>query len=69
MYARMTFVLGHELVHMAEDDYWHFKTFMALDVSHNKSFQIYQNVLYRIKKHLALNYNPLEDFEQLGGVA
>jgi hypothetical protein len=27
----MAFVLGHELVHMAEDDYWHFKTFMALD--------------------------------------
>jgi Zn-dependent protease with chaperone function len=27
----MTFVLGHELGHMAEDDYWQFKTFMALD--------------------------------------
>jgi hypothetical protein len=40
-----------------------------LMVSQNKSFQIYQNVLYRIKKHLALNYNPPEDFEQLGGVA
>ena len=29
--SRMAFVLGHELGHMAEDDYWHFKTFMALD--------------------------------------
>ncbi len=29
--ARMAFVLGHELGHMAEDDYWHFKTFMTLD--------------------------------------
>jgi Zn-dependent protease with chaperone function len=27
----MAFVLGHELGHMAEDDYWHFKTFMTLD--------------------------------------
>ena len=29
--ARMAFVLGHELGYMAEDDYWHFKTFMTLD--------------------------------------
>ena len=29
--ARMAFVLGRELGYMAEDDYWHFKTFMALD--------------------------------------
>ena len=29
--VRMTFVLGHEPGYMAEDDYLHFKTFMALE--------------------------------------
>jgi len=28
--ARMAFVLGHELGHMADDDFWHFETLMAL---------------------------------------
>ena len=29
--ARMTFVLGHELGYMAENDYWDFKPFMTFD--------------------------------------
>lgn len=29
--VKMIFVLGHELGYMAEDDYWNFKTFMALE--------------------------------------
>jgi len=28
--ARMAFVIGHELGHMAEDDFWHLETYMAL---------------------------------------
>jgi tetratricopeptide (TPR) repeat protein len=28
--ARMAFVLGHELGHMAEDDFWHLETYRAL---------------------------------------
>ena len=30
--ARMAFVLGHELGYLAEDDPWHFKSFMAFDI-------------------------------------
>jgi hypothetical protein len=43
--ASMAFVLGHELGYMAEDDYWHSKTFMTLDGDSEKTFQIYQNVV------------------------
>ena len=28
--ARLAFILGHELGHLAEDDFWHLETFMAL---------------------------------------
>jgi len=70
VYARMTFVLGHELVHMAEDDYWHFKTFMGFDGEPEICLFKYIKMNYNsIKRLLAFNCKPPVDFEQLGGVA
>ncbi len=33
--ARMAFILGHELAHLANDDFWHMETFMAISEDQN----------------------------------
>ena len=58
MYARMTFVLGHELGYMAEDDYGLFKTFVALDGEPEQVFSNISKCIIQDQKAFSLKLQP-----------